>query len=199
MIKLNDSTHHLKRDLSKLEKHIKSFQHDLLPTWQADTLTRLIEVVYITQGRKLPGGFTPWNRKEGDRWALTRAYSNAAGKISHNVLWRKLMLPIRYHLALQKYGEVRTLDLRCLASSADHYRSSSSAARMLISRNARLLNGLSRRRRIILTCSLSGVDCFLYVTIGLWRRAHRSFRCHLEGVVNCDGFLSIHSVVLSLV
>lgn len=107
MTKLCDSTFRLKRDIMKLQQHIRGFHHDLLPTWQADILTRLVEVIHTVQRRKLPGGFAPSERQGVDRWTLTRAYTIAARKIHQSTLWMKLGLPMQYYRALQKYEEVR--------------------------------------------------------------------------------------------
>lgn len=116
MSKLRTSTLQLKRDIVRFQQHIRAFHHDLLPTWQADILTRLIEIVYTAQRRKLPGGFTPGERQGVDRWALTRAYTVAARKIYQSTLWMAFGLPMQYHLALHKYEEVRNeLDL-CYAN-----------------------------------------------------------------------------------
>lgn len=106
MVKLYNGTRLLGRDLARLQQHVRSFQHELLSTWQADILTRLIEVVYAMQGRRLPGDVAPWESRDVDRWTLSRAYSLGAEKITRYMLWRKLGLPMRYHHALRKYGEV---------------------------------------------------------------------------------------------
>lgn len=115
MTKLCDSTLQLKRDIMKLQRHVRGFHHDLLVTWQADILTRLVEIVYTSQNRKLPGGFAPNERQYVDRWTLTRAYTIAVRKINQSTLWMKFCLPVKYYLALQKYEEVGpSCRLECL-------------------------------------------------------------------------------------
>ncbi|RJE19209.1 hypothetical protein PHISCL_08449 [Aspergillus sclerotialis] len=127
MAKLRTSTLQLKRDIVRFQQHIRAFHHELLPTWQADILTRLIEIVYTAQRRKLPGGFTPGERQGVDRWALTRAYTVAARKIYQSTLWMAFGLPMQYHLALHKYEEI--VEFR----SSNPYRSECPFAQWLVS------------------------------------------------------------------
>jgi hypothetical protein len=106
MTKLRDNTRLLQRELARLQLHITAFQHELLPTWQADILTRLIESAYTIQRQKFPGSVAPWQSRGVDRWMLSRAYSVAAERVSWYTLCRKLGLSMRYYQALQRYGEV---------------------------------------------------------------------------------------------
>ncbi|KAF7179860.1 hypothetical protein CNMCM7691_008912 [Aspergillus felis] len=98
----------LKLDLMRVQRHVTSFHHDLLATWEADILTSLIEVVYQRQGRKLPRGHDIDLRRL-DRKALSTMYTTAAGRIGRRALRSLFGLSQQYWLALQKYEEVRGL------------------------------------------------------------------------------------------
>ncbi|KAH2771460.1 hypothetical protein LV164_005152 [Aspergillus fumigatus] len=98
----------LKLDLMRLQRHITSFHHDLLATWEADILTCLIEVVYQRQGRKLPRGHDIDLRRL-DRKALSAMYTIAAGRIGRRALRGFFGLSQHYWLALQKYDEIAHL------------------------------------------------------------------------------------------
>lgn len=107
--KLCSTTSGLNRDLLKLRRHVDSFHHECLSTWQADVLTRLIEVVYLKQRRKLPWGVVV-GEHEAQGWdVVSRAYVTAANRISRKVLEQKLGLGAKYHEALKKYSEVSRL------------------------------------------------------------------------------------------
>lgn len=98
----------LKLDLMRLQRHITSFHHDLLATWEADILTCLIEVVYQRQGRKLPRG-QDIDLRRLDRKALSAMYTIAAGRIGRRALRGLFGLSQHYWLALQKYDEIAHL------------------------------------------------------------------------------------------
>ncbi|PKX99131.1 uncharacterized protein P174DRAFT_416829 [Aspergillus novofumigatus IBT 16806] len=98
----------LKLDLMRLQRHITSFHHDLLATWEADILTSLIEVVYQRQGRKLHRGHDIDLRRL-DRKALSMMYTIAAGRIGRRALRNLFGLSQHYWLALQKYDEIAHL------------------------------------------------------------------------------------------
>ncbi|KAM0114722.1 hypothetical protein ACP6JC_008736 [Aspergillus fumigatus] len=98
----------LKLDLMRLQRHITSFHHDLLATWEADILTCLIEVVYQRQGRKLPRG-QDIDLRRLDRKALSAMYTIAAGRIGRRALRGLFGLSQHYWLALQKYDEYESL------------------------------------------------------------------------------------------
>lgn len=110
MSKLRSSTIRLKLDLMKLQRHITTVQHELLPTWQADILTLLISVMYRQRGGngELPGGFEMAGLEMLDHDSLTKVYTVAAGRIARVNLKRKLGLSAKYHVALRKYCDVRT-------------------------------------------------------------------------------------------
>ena len=107
MSKLRSSTIRLKLDLMKLQRHIDTVQHDLLPTWQADTLTLLIEAMYTRQRMALPGNFAVGKCDDVDQKTLTKVYTAAARRIDQKGLRKKLGLSAKYHEALRKYHEVK--------------------------------------------------------------------------------------------
>lgn len=109
MSKLRSSTIRLKLDLMKLQRHIDTVQHDLLPTWQADTLTLLIEAMYTRQRMTLPGNFAVGKCDDVDHGTLTKVYTAAARRIDQKSLRKKLGLSAKYHEALGKYHEVKIL------------------------------------------------------------------------------------------
>lgn len=110
MSKLRSSTIRLQLDLMKLQRHINAGHHEQLPTWQADILTLLIEVMYVRQRRVLPGGIAVGEYDELNYDTLTRVYAAAARRIDKASLRRKLGLSAKYHTALQqKYSEVSNI------------------------------------------------------------------------------------------
>ncbi|KAF7593010.1 hypothetical protein BBP40_012169 [Aspergillus hancockii] len=125
--KLCTDTIQLEFDLMKLQRHVQTFHGELLVTWQADTLTRLVEVVYERHGWKFPGGITPTSHGEMDQASLTLMYRTAARKIKRETLKRRFGLSVKYYLALQKYDDI--VHLRSINS----FRSECPFARFLIS------------------------------------------------------------------
>ena len=105
MEKLLANTTRLKRELWLLQRHIREFRHPLFESWEADMLTRLIEVAYASEYRKLPGGIVIGKETFSERENLTRAYSLAARDIRSSTIG-KLGLSDRYYEALQRYPEV---------------------------------------------------------------------------------------------
>ncbi|KAJ5826281.1 hypothetical protein N7474_003419 [Penicillium riverlandense] len=103
--KLQVNSLRLKRELFLLHRHIKAFHHPLLETWEADMLTRLIEVVCTRQCLRLPGGISVGDALFVERDLLSRAYSIAARRIRIDALW-SLGLSDKYHEALKRYEEV---------------------------------------------------------------------------------------------
>lgn len=122
MTLLRSSTLRLELDLMKLQRHVRSFDKELLVTWQADTLTRLIEVIYERHRWKMPGGIAIGDYQAVSRDTLATLYSVAARKIKKETLKRRFGLGIHYYDALQKYDEVRAPDptgMGCLLTGAD--------------------------------------------------------------------------------
>ncbi|RHZ57095.1 uncharacterized protein CDV56_106772 [Aspergillus thermomutatus] len=99
----------LKLDLMRLQRHITSFHHDLLATWEADILTSLIEVVHQRQGRKLPRGYAISDLQRLDRKVLSAVYTTAAARIGRRTLRSTFGLSQHYWLALRKYDEIAHL------------------------------------------------------------------------------------------
>ncbi|KAE8371385.1 hypothetical protein BDV26DRAFT_298830 [Aspergillus bertholletiae] len=103
---LNNNIIQLKLDVMEIQHDIKAFHGELLATWQADILTRLIEVVYERSGWKLPGGITTSSHEGMDEAKVTLMYRTAVRKIKKETLRERFGLSVRYYLALQKYDEV---------------------------------------------------------------------------------------------
>ncbi|RAL10636.1 uncharacterized protein BO97DRAFT_426402 [Aspergillus homomorphus CBS 101889] len=125
--KLRTNTHRLRHDLMNLELHVRAFNRELLATWQADALTRFIEVVFERQGWKLPGKVAVGDHIYLPRETLSTLYFKALKKIKKETVTRKFGLPMRYYHALQRYHEVAHL------RSTNPYRTECSFARWLVS------------------------------------------------------------------
>ncbi|PWY74441.1 hypothetical protein BO70DRAFT_364408 [Aspergillus heteromorphus CBS 117.55] len=124
---LRSNAMRLNADMTKLQQHVKAFNKDLLVTWQADTLTRLVEVVYERQGWKLPGGVVVGDHVHLDRERLSGMFTTAAGRIRKMTLKKKMGLPGVYYAALQRYKEVAHL------RSTDPFQTECAFARWLVS------------------------------------------------------------------
>ncbi|KAL2851805.1 hypothetical protein BJX68DRAFT_254777 [Aspergillus pseudodeflectus] len=97
----------LNLDVTTLQRHMHAFYGDLLVTWQADILTRLVEVIYENHGWKMPGGVLVGDHSNTDRDTLTRIYLSAAKKIKKETVTKKAVgLSEQYYSALQRYDEV---------------------------------------------------------------------------------------------
>jgi hypothetical protein len=105
LAKLQANVTRLKRELWLLQRHVKDFRHPLFENWEADMLTRLIEVAYANESRKLPGVVVIEKDTFVERENITHAYSLAAREI-RLITIRRLGLSDRYHEALQRYSEV---------------------------------------------------------------------------------------------
>ncbi|KAJ6126917.1 hypothetical protein N7523_002529 [Penicillium sp. IBT 18751x] len=104
--KLQVNTARLKRELWLLQRHIKNFNHPLYETWEADILTRLIEVAHAHQRRsKLQAGVAIGDTTAADRENLFHAYNTAAKHVRADTLER-LGLGEKYCEALARYNEV---------------------------------------------------------------------------------------------
>lgn len=88
-----------------LQRHVKDFRHPFFENWEADMLTRLIEIAHTKQYRKLAPGVVIGEDTIAERETLSRAYSNAAKKVRVETI-HKLGLSKEYHQALQRYDEV---------------------------------------------------------------------------------------------
>ncbi|KAL5338767.1 hypothetical protein BJX70DRAFT_398321 [Aspergillus crustosus] len=121
----------LKLDVTTLQCHMSAFGTDLLVTWQADILTRLVEVIYERHGWKMPGGVDVGDHEDLNRNALSTAYALAAKKVKPETVTKKAVgLPERYYLALQRYEEI--VHLR----SANPFRTECNFARWLASKKS---------------------------------------------------------------
>ncbi|KAJ5679181.1 hypothetical protein N7462_007425 [Penicillium macrosclerotiorum] len=103
--RLQASSTRLKRELLLLQRHVKEFNHPLFETWEADILTRLVEIAHAHQSRKMASGVAIGEDTTAERETLSRAYIIAAKRIREGTL-QKLGLSDRYHQALQRYDEV---------------------------------------------------------------------------------------------
>ena len=56
LAKLKANAARLQREIFVLQRHIKEFQHPLFETWEADILTRLIDVAHAYQPNKMTKG-----------------------------------------------------------------------------------------------------------------------------------------------
>lgn len=111
MTHIRGNVNQLNRELSALSRHVKQFSHHpFLETWQADLLTRLIEVAHVRQTKKLPTGVSIGETNIAEREILSRAYSNAARRVRWSTL-DSLGLDVRHHDALQRYSDVSSKPL----------------------------------------------------------------------------------------
>ncbi|KAE8415966.1 hypothetical protein BDV36DRAFT_284958 [Aspergillus pseudocaelatus] len=105
--KLSNNIAELELDVTRVQRHIKAFQGEILMTWQADILTRLVSVVYERSGWKMPGGITVSSHEGMGEAKVTLMYRTAARKIKKATL-RRFGLSVQYYLALQRYDEDST-------------------------------------------------------------------------------------------
>ncbi|PWY89534.1 hypothetical protein BO94DRAFT_39523 [Aspergillus sclerotioniger CBS 115572] len=127
MSMLRSNVIRLNVDLSKLQQHVKAFHNELLTTWQADTLTRLVEVVYERQGWKFPGGVVVGDHIHIGRDRQTRMLVTAARRIRKSILWNNFGLSVQYYSALQRYIEIAHM------RSTNSFRTECTFARRLVS------------------------------------------------------------------
>lgn len=106
LAKLKVNTARLQRELLLLQRHIKEFHHPLFETWEADILTRLIEVAHARQRQKLTEGTAIGQDNTDEHELISRAYVNAAKQVQEDTV-RKLGLSDQYYQALLRYEEVR--------------------------------------------------------------------------------------------
>ena len=140
MSTLRSNVFRLKSDLSKLQRHVKAFHNELLTTWQADTLTRLVEVVYERQNWKLPGGVAVGDHIHLSRERQSRILATAARRIRKPILRNNFGLSVQYYSALQRYDEVSGQPVGIeQRPSSDVSRLSTCAVRTRFGRNAHLL------------------------------------------------------------
>ncbi|KAJ5905750.1 uncharacterized protein N7473_002666 [Penicillium subrubescens] len=105
LIKLQVNSARLQRELLLLQQHIKEFHHPLFETWEADILTRFIEVAHAYQARKLATGVSIGEDNVAERECISRGYVNAAKHVEEETVER-LGLSEKYHQALLRYEEV---------------------------------------------------------------------------------------------
>jgi hypothetical protein len=155
-----------------------AFYGDLLVTWQADILTRLVEVIYENHGWKMPGGVLVGDHSNMDRDTLTRIYLSAAKKIKKETVTKKAVgLSEQYYSALQRYDEVSlpATDHSLLSPDPppNTVRSFIYGVRTLIERNVISHGGSHRRSPRGRGCTTSGANCSQCAIDEQFRRALR--------------------------
>ncbi|KAF3389072.1 putative zinc-type alcohol dehydrogenase-like protein YogA, partial [Penicillium rolfsii] len=105
LAKLQVNSARLQRELFLLQRHIKEFHHPLFETWEADILTRFIEVAHAYQARKIPKGIYIGEDNFAERECIKHGFVNAVKHIGQETVER-LGLPEKYHQALLRYEEV---------------------------------------------------------------------------------------------
>lgn len=96
----------LKREISLLDRHIKDYDHPLFETWEADILTRLVEVACVAQRNEDLDRFPINLAGMPERETFSRAYVDAAKQVQEDTLY-KLGLTHQHYLAIDRYEEVR--------------------------------------------------------------------------------------------
>ncbi|KAL4741506.1 hypothetical protein BDV11DRAFT_203424 [Aspergillus similis] len=102
-------------DVTLLKRYMKAISGELLVTWQADILTRLIEVIYERHGWRMPGEVLVGDKYSLDRDTLSKIYVMAARKIKKETIMKKAVVHLR---------------------STNPFRSESSFARWLVSQKS---------------------------------------------------------------
>ena len=106
LVKLKVNTGRLQRELFLLQRHIKEFQCPLFETYEADILTRLIDVAHAHQDKKMKGGTAISFQSIAEREIISRAYINASKQVQEETI-EKLGLSNQHYLAICRYEEVR--------------------------------------------------------------------------------------------
>ncbi|KAJ5380509.1 uncharacterized protein N7496_002937 [Penicillium cataractarum] len=112
LAKLKANATRLQREIFLLQRHVKEFQHPLFETWEADILTRLIEVAHAHQPNKMKKGIAIGLGSSANPEMVSLAYINAAKQVQEETL-DQLGLSFQHHQAIRRYEEVR----KCLFSS----------------------------------------------------------------------------------
>lgn len=100
----------LNLDVAIAKQYMSTFHGELLVTWQADTLARLIEVIYERHGWRMPGEILVGDHDNLDRDTLSKVYVMAAKKIKKETVTKKAVgLSEPYYLALQRFEKVGLL------------------------------------------------------------------------------------------
>lgn len=102
-LKANSSR--LQREISLLQRHIGTLKNPAFETWEADILTRLIEIAHAHQRIKLSQGVSIGEANSANGDALIHAYVNASRQVQENTL-RQMGLGPKYGKALLRYHEV---------------------------------------------------------------------------------------------
>lgn len=106
LAKLKVNAGRLQRELFLLQRHIKEFQCPLFETYEADILTRLIDVAHAHQDKKMMGGTAISSESIAEREIISRAYINASKQVQEETI-EKLGLSSQHYQAIRRYEEVR--------------------------------------------------------------------------------------------
>ncbi|KAJ5460437.1 uncharacterized protein N7458_001989 [Penicillium daleae] len=104
LAKLKVNAGRLQRELFLLQRHIKEFQCPLFETYEADILTRLIDVVHAHQDKKMMGGTAISSESIAEREIISRAYINASKQVQEETI-EKLGLSSQHYQAIRRYEE----------------------------------------------------------------------------------------------
>lgn len=111
MFKLRLNTQSFDQEVSLFQQHYKDVRHPCMETWEADMLTRLIEVAHTILHAKLGVETCIHEGQEAEqRELVSRAYVNAAKRIDRSTL-TNLGLGEGYYEALQRFPEVTNMML----------------------------------------------------------------------------------------
>ncbi|KAJ6096492.1 hypothetical protein N7486_007238 [Penicillium sp. IBT 16267x] len=91
-------------ELEQLEAHVKDLHHPLVVNWEADIITRLIEVAHSKEPN-LSSNSLLMTARNLDRETMSRGYSLAAKKISFETI-RKFGLREQHYEVLRRYDEL---------------------------------------------------------------------------------------------
>lgn len=106
MAKLRTNSESLDQEILMLQRQIKESHHPSFEIWEADILTRLIEVAHTILPKKLRAGTCIKADNVFERELISCAYINAAKQIDEWTL-QKLGLGEGYFDALRRFPEVR--------------------------------------------------------------------------------------------
>ena len=85
------------------EKHdgfVRDIHMGRLSIYQANLLTRMIDILYEKKGLRLPEG------QGNDASRSSRRYAEAARRIRQEHFERNIGLPLKYHDVLKKYSKI---------------------------------------------------------------------------------------------
>lgn len=185
MARMNSNIGDFMSELDQLESHINELNHPKLLSWQADIVTRLIEVAHSKEPN-LSSSSLLLTAHYLDHETMSRGYSLAARKISLETM-RKFGLGEQHYEVLRRYDEVRmALEIyQALMAGLEALRlgvmltccsSLSTAARILSTQRVSSPDGLLPINMSRLKSSYSGLRFSSHATVDLSARVLPSFR-----------------------